>query len=31
MFTVLANLNAGYDDFGLDEPFSLKEAIASLD
>ncbi len=29
MVTVLANLNAGYDDSGPDEPFSLKETMAS--
>ena len=29
MVTVLVNLNAGYDDFGPDEPFSFKEAMES--
>ncbi len=30
MVKVLTNLNAGYDYYGLDEPFFFKEAIASL-
>ena len=29
MVTVLANLSAGYDDSGSDEPLSLQEAMTS--
>ncbi len=31
IITVLANLHAGYDDSGLDEPLSLKETMGSPD